>query len=170
MKLAFSDFNAIDINLGNFDCGVAELNDFIKQEAKECITKWLCAVRVLFDQESKQLLGFYSIAPASLEVRRLSVAYQQKMGVQWPIPCWIIGKLAVNQSYQHLGLGKIVLMGALESIVARSSKGEGALIIVDAKNKKVKKFYKHYDFTSLPNSGLRLILPIRHAKQMLELI
>lgn len=61
-------------------------------------------------------------------------------------------------------------MGALESIVARSSKGEGALIIVDAKNKKVKKFYKHYDFTSLPNSGLRLILPIRHAKQMLELI
>lgn len=160
MKLAFS-YSGSELSAGySFDCGEPELNAFIRDEAARFVKLGLSAVKLLIDTDSHRLAGFYAISPLSINIGRLSPAQRELYNVEFPIPAWLIGRLAVDRQYQGSHLGAALLLDAVKNIRSRAAKGAGALIIVDAKNKKIKNFYKKYGFSTLPSSGLRLAYPI----------
>jgi ribosomal protein S18 acetylase RimI-like enzyme len=68
-----------------------------------------------------------------------------------------MGRLAVDQAFQGIGLGGALLADALERAV-RSEIASYALI-VDAKNGHAAAFYRHHGFISLPDTPLVLFLP-----------
>lgn len=163
MKLAFTYLGSGISSGYSFDCGEPELNAFIKEDAAHFVELGLSAVKLLVDTESNSLVGFYAISPLSINIQKLSPAQRELYDVEFPIPAWLIGRLAVDRQYQGSHFGAALLLDAMTNIRGRAAKGAGALIIVDAKNKKIKNFYKKYGFATLPSSGLRLACPI--AKQ-----
>lgn len=87
--------------------------------------------------------------------------------IKFPVPAWKIGMLAVAQKYQRKGLatnrkryGSMLLQEAVHDIQQRAKGGAGALILVDAINKKVKNFYKKFGFTSIPNTSNQMVRPL----------
>lgn len=152
-KLAFSYLRNADSAFSQFDCGEPELNFFLQREAEHYVRTGLSAVKLLLDLDADRIVGFYAISPHSVKPGYLSDDQRQFYNVPFPIPAWLIGRLAVDLRYQRQRLGGALLHDAFSNIAGRATNGAGALIIVDAKDKQVKKFYKKYDFRTLCVSG-----------------
>jgi predicted GNAT family N-acyltransferase len=76
------------------------------------------------------------------------------------LPCWLIGRLAVDLKFQKQNFGQLLLTDALNNVQALVEKAGGYCVVVDAKDKEVKLFYEKYGFRPIIDDALRLYLPI----------
>ncbi len=162
MSLGFRYLGDDGDAISSFDCGEAELDRFLRKEASRFTKQGLSAVRLLVDLDKNRIVGFYAISPMCVEKKKLSDAQRQMYNVPFPIPAWLIGRLAVDREYQKKGYGKQLLLDAMKNIQKRAERGAGALFIVDAKNEGLTEFYKKFGFTSLPSRRLRMFCPISY--------
>jgi GNAT superfamily N-acetyltransferase len=145
-------------NKSAFDCGIRELNLFLQENASAFVKRGLCAVHVLADAST--VIGYYTLSASSIPVVDLPGKIAKKYPNRMPIPCWLLGKLAVDKKYQGKGYGKILLADALNHIQKVRKDAGGYCVIVDAQNSDVKNFYLKYGFTSFPENDLRLYIPV----------
>lgn len=161
MNLGFKYLDASFTAPELFDCGEPELNSFISESAAHFVAQGLSAIRLLIDLDNDKLVGFYAISPLCVELSSLSAKQREQYNVPFPIPSWLIGRLAVDKQYQKQNLGGALLLDAMKNIRKRAENGAGALIIVDAKNRRIKQFYKKYGFSTLAScGGLKLAAPL----------
>lgn len=158
MQPVFTHFGSIPADLQHFDCGVPELNEFLCRDAKRFVSLGLSSVKLLIDRETGSVIGFYAISPTALRINWISTEQRLRYNVSFPIPAWLIGRLAVGKTYQSMHFGAILLHDAVLNIKKRATGGAGAFIVVDAMDVHVKHFYEHYGFSSLPHPrGLKLV-------------
>lgn len=149
----------------SFDCGKAELNNYLKtqlsQDIRKNVSKAFMAVSI---KDPNEILGFYTLSANSIYFEDLPVHLKKRVP-RYPIPVALIGRLAVDKKYHKLGLGKDLLVDALKRAV-EVSKSFGVFgIIVDAKDEEARQFYEHFGFTSLEDSPRKLILPLETLQQ-----
>lgn len=164
MSAAYINYGDLPISTDSFCSGESSLDDFIKKNAETFICKGLSAVTLLIEQETRELLGFYAISPFAIDGKALRAEQCKYYDVTFPIPAWKIGLLAVDKKYQRSAnketpkrYGSMLLQEAIQEIQRRAEKGAGALILVDAIDKKVKKFYKKFGFASIPNTSNQMV-------------
>lgn len=143
----------------DFDCGVEELNRFLKQFALQNQKKHF--VRTYVGTDGDKIVGFYSLAFG--EARRESAPeFMVKGAGRYKLPAIIIGRLAVAASEQGKGIG----VGLLKDAVLRAKQAEeiGGLrvIIVHAKDDAAKAFYSKYGFIESLDDPMTLFFPIEH--------
>lgn len=145
-------------NRDNFDCGVDDLNRFIKQFASQNQKKKLTRTYVCI-RPDKSVVGYYSLAFGSVHQEGAPEFMTRGIG-KYQIPVMIIGRLAIDRSEQGKGLGVALLKDA----VIRTKKAEeiGGLraIIVHAKDNNAQAFYTKYGFIPSLNDPLTLFFPI----------
>lgn len=73
------------------------------------------------------------------------------------------GRFAVHRNFQDQGLGGALLADALER--AARSGIDAFSLVVDAKDESAAAFYQHHGFIALPDSPLKLFLPLATARQ-----
>ncbi|MDR1177048.1 MAG: GNAT family N-acetyltransferase [Treponema sp.] len=142
----------------SFDCGIPELNVFLKEQARSFIKRGLCAIHVF--AEDNAIVGYYTLSAASLSAAELPFGAGQKYPQRLPVPCWILGRLAIDKKYQGQGLGKMLLLAACDKVLEMSHDAGGYCILVDAINEHAKGFYLKYGFLEFPDTPLRLYLPL----------
>lgn len=147
-------------NRSGFSCGIQVLDSYIKERATQDIKRGICAVHVLSENET-EIIGFYTLAPHAIHISTLPIEIAKKYPSDLPLSCWLIGRLAVDVKYQKQGIGKILLMDALNKILKLSEQAGGYCIAVDAKDECVKQFYMKYGFEPITTNPLRLFLPIK---------
>jgi len=149
-----------------FDCGSLELNDYLKKTARQHIEKGLSKTFVLVDEaEPERILGFLTLAVCEVHAQSLP----PKLGKKYPqhVPAAKLARLAVAKDHQREGLGKLMMVHALQKAL-RVSDSVGIIgFFVDAKNDDARCYYEQYGFTGLPDSPLRLFLPLATLKQAL---
>ena len=78
-----------------------------------------------------------------------------------PIPVAILGRLAVDKSFQGKGLGVALLQDA----VVRTAQAGGILgircLVVHALSIEAKAFYEHHGFVASPTQPMTLILSLK---------
>lgn len=163
MEIAFAKLATQGVTVDCFDCGEDALNHFLVHEAADFGAKGLSATKLLVERETMRAVGFYSISPFCLARHFLADEQLSYYDVPFPIPAWLIGRLAVDSRYQGIGLGALLLHDAIVNIRSRAYDGAGALVIVDAKTRVVRGFYRKYGFRSLNQAGLKLARPIAEA-------
>lgn len=88
-----------------FDCGDAHLNDFLQRYARQShdlgAAKTILAID---DADGKTILGFYSLAPASLTYERTPKTIRRGLA-QHDVPGFRLGRIATRISLQGQGLG-----------------------------------------------------------------
>lgn len=121
------------------------------------------------ENDPKKILGYYAIAPLSVECEKLPSDVRKKYPPEMDkIPAFLLGKLAVSEKSKGKGFGEILLMDALAFIAEESKKIGGAFVIVDAINEKAKTFYLKYGFIAFPDNQLRLFLPVKTIPSILK--
>ncbi len=98
-------------------------------------------MRILVDtNQSKLILGYYSLSVAQVDVAALDMQLQRKLP-KYPVPCFRLGRLAVHINHHNLGYGqRLIGLAVNRCMEARQYVGAYALL-VDAKD--------NYGFTAL---------------------
>jgi GNAT superfamily N-acetyltransferase len=147
-----------------FDCGSAELNDYLKKTARQHLEKGLSQTFVLMnDSEPERILGFLTLTVCEVQAQILP----PKLVKRYPqhVPAAKLARLAVAKDRQREGLGKLMMVHALQQAI-RVSDSVGIIgFFVDAKNEDARRYYEQYGFMALPDNPLKLFLPLATLKQ-----
>lgn len=112
-----------------------------------------------------QVAGYYTLTGTSVALSAFAPEIVNKLPRYPVVPAVLLGRLAVNRSYQGQGLGGVLLADALK----RTSRAEFGVfaMVVDAKDDAAQRFYEHHGFTRIPGETRRLYLPISAALRRL---
>jgi GNAT superfamily N-acetyltransferase len=143
-----------------FTCGVAALDDYLQRFAVQQSKKGVSIVRVLIDSSAPEaVLGYYSLSATQVEADQFDERTRQQLP-RYPVPCFRMGRLAVNAAHHGQGLGKVLIGCAVERCLAAKNHVAAYALIVDAKDVQAKKFYEHYGFHACRDNPLSLYLPL----------
>jgi predicted GNAT family N-acyltransferase len=144
-----------------FDCGVEELNAYLKQYSGQHERKGIGRTYVAVDVGESRILGYYTISNGSVAFDTVPENLPHH-----PIPVALIGRLAVDNGSSGRGLGETLLIHALRSAQRVSEIVGLYAVVVDALNVQAKSFYMKYGFKELSDDQLHLYLPIKTIKQL----
>jgi GNAT superfamily N-acetyltransferase len=143
-----------------FECGVEELNRYLKNLAAQHRTKGIATTFVVVDSgQPTKILGFYSLSAATLLFDQLTDVDRKGLPT-YPIPAVRIGRLAAAVSARGQGLGELLLQNAIKRVLlSRSTLGVYA-VVVEAKDASAEAFYRKYGFRMCDVEARRLYLPL----------
>lgn len=152
-----------------FSCGIPALDQYLHHQAGQDAKRHVAATFVLVERFNKTtILGFYTLSSTTIEIGELPPALASKLPKYPLIPATLLGRLAVNTTYQGKNLGELLLVDALKRSAKLSDEIASMAVIVDAKNEELISFYQHYGFISFPKKLNKLFLPVATIKKMVE--
>lgn len=161
--LRFERFDKAHHRREPFDCGNADLNDYLKRSLNQQMRRGLTVGYVLADSGGR-MAGYFTLSNGELGIGILPE--RQGFPARLPLPTTLIGRLAVDKTFQGRGLGGDLLMHALRVAVDASRSVASAAIEVDAIDAAARAFYAHYGFVRLPDDELHLYLPMSDAQML----
>ena len=145
--------------LSNFSCGVTSLDDWLKRRARP--NQVSGASRTYVVTEGEAVVGYYCLASGALALNEAPPAMHRNMPD--PLPITVLGRLAVDQSYQGRGLGVALLKDAvLRTLQAGDILGIRGLL-VHALSVDAQAFYAHHGFVASPTQPMTLILSLKRS-------
>src|SRR5205807_1212406 len=103
--------------------------------------------------------GFYSLSPASIEYARTPKIIRRGLA-RHEVPVFRLARLAVDLKVQGQGLGGQLLLAAGRRCLLAAAEIGGIALLIDAKNKKVAKWYAGYGAVPLADAPLSLLLSL----------
>jgi GNAT superfamily N-acetyltransferase len=146
------------VDPGGFHCGQQPLDDYIRRYASQDVRRHVARVFVATpDNEPHRLAGYFTLSAGSVACSDLPPAVARKLP-RYPVPIALIGRLAVDTSFQGRGLGSILLADTCRKVAHAGTVLAVAGIVVDAKDAAAEAFYRHFGFLPLPGHPDRLVL------------
>lgn len=143
-----------------FDCGRAELNDFLRQYARQSHKLGSAKTFVAVETgNTRRVLGFYTVSPASLEYARTPAVLRKGLG-RYDVPVFRLARLAVDASLQGQGLGGQLLLAAGRRCLQVAAEVGGVALLIDAKDEEAAGWYEKFGAVRLEDEPLTLILPL----------
>lgn len=105
---------------------------------------------------SERVVGYYAIATA-MEQRAALPSAKLRRGMPDQVPLLLIGRLAVDRSFQGIGLGSSLLADALRRCHAASSIAGARGVVAHAIDDDAVRFYEKHGFVRSP-LGERVML------------
>ena len=143
-----------------FDCGQAELNDFLRDYARQSHERGAAKSFLgVDDGDGKTVYGYYSLSPASVEYARAPEIVRRSLG-RYDVGAYRLGRLAVRLDLQGQGFGGQLLLAAGRRCLRVAEEVGGTVMLIDAKNEKVAAWYASYGALPLLDAPLTLLLPL----------
>ncbi len=152
-------------DLSSFLSGVAVLDDWLQrraranEESRASRTYVVCAA-------DKRVVGYYALASGS--VVAAAATGRTRRNMPDPVPVMVLGRLAVDETYQGRGMGRGLLRDAiLRSVQAAEIAGIRA-ILVHAISEGAKRFYESCGFSVSPLDPMTLMIPMADAQRVIS--
>lgn len=143
-----------------FDCGSAELNDYLGRYARQNHESGGAKTFVAASPaEPARVLGYYSISPGAIEFARVPEKLTRKLG-RYEVPVFRLGRLAVSVLLQGRGLGGDLLLAAGVRALSVAMQVGGVALAIDAKDERAAKWYERFGALRLLDDPLELVLPL----------
>ncbi|MCC7256774.1 MAG: GNAT family N-acetyltransferase [Gammaproteobacteria bacterium] len=145
----------------SFDCGQAELNRFLKQQA--WVSQQANSARTYVLAERGVVRGYFSLAAGSVAHESASTRVR-KGQARHAIPVILLARLAVDRALQGQGVGAALLKDALLRTAAAAETIGARALLVHAKDERARGFYEHFGFEPSPSDPLHLMLVMKDLK------
>ncbi|MEC5180513.1 hypothetical protein [Arthrobacter sp. CG_A4] len=158
-------------DLGAFDCGEPGYNQWLTEHAMQALESGASMVYLLLEKrpdEDERVIGYFAICPTLVVRDDMPKPLQRK--VLRNAPAWLLAKLALDSSMrgdQVNQWGWQLLRAALETIVEASELGGGQIIVVDAGNSGLVRWYTRHGYISTGGHNLRLYMKVATARKYL---
>ncbi len=153
----------------NFDCGSAELNEYLRRYARQNHesggAKTFVAVPA---NQPAQILGYYTISPGAIEFAKVPATVTRRLG-RYEVPVFRLGRLAVDRSVQGSGLGGELLLAAGRRALSVAVQVGGVALAIDAKDERAARWYERFGALRLLDDSLKLVLPLKAIADALAL-
>lgn len=151
-----------------FDCGDAALNEFLWRFARKSHEQAASKTFLAIDASDEQtILGYYSLAPASLEYARTPEVIRRRLA-RHDVPGFRLARLAVAHHLQGQGLGGQLLLAAGRRCLRAAAEVGGVALVIDAKSERAAAWYASYGALALTDAPLTLVLPLATVQAALE--
>jgi GNAT superfamily N-acetyltransferase len=150
----------------SFDCGDAELNDFLRRYARQGHEQGGAKTFLAIRDDDGGVIGFYSLAPATLSYARTPGIVRKGLA-QHEVPGFRLARLATDRRVQGQGLGGILLMAAGRRCLRAAVEVGGVMLVIDAKNDRAARWYQSYGAIPLVDTPGCLVLPLATIRQAL---
>lgn len=146
-----------------FSCGKLSLDEWLQQYAGQSESRDTTRTFLAVETETSEVIGYYATKTYELDLDEAAAAF----GVgnrKYPLPAILLARLAVDQRHQGSGLGKLLLVDALERIAEVSRSVGFELLVVDAIDLDASTFYRRYGFVAFQDDPLHLFLTTRQLR------
>lgn len=154
-------------DLTAFRCGVAVLDRYLKQQARDDADKRVAAPFVAVNPPDTRVLGYCTLSASVLTLADLPDELAGNLPRYPQLPVTMLGRLAVDRSTKGQGLGEHLLLDALHRSLAHADQIAAMAVVVDAKDERAVSFYRHFGFLTLQAQPSRLFVPMRLLAQLL---
>ena len=151
----------------NFSCGVLGMDGYFKNYATQDIKRNLTRMYVLINQDSKAVAGYYCLSATSFD-KNSAPSNLAKRLPHYPIPAVLLGRLAVDSTYQNCGLGSNLLMDAFKKVIQVNEIIGIVALLVDAIDSDAVRFYQKAHFLQFSDDDLQLFLSVKKIQNLLN--
>ncbi len=146
-------------DLGAFDCGVASLNEWLKNRALKNERTGASRTYVVCCDE--RVIGYYCLSTGAVDHDDAPNPLRRNMPD--PIPVLVLGRLAIDRRFQNRGFGHALLRDAIVR-AAHAAEIVGAVaLLVHALSESARRFYHSCGFIDFPTQQMTLCLMLRTA-------
>lgn len=167
------DAESLSLDLPTFDCGVEAYNRWLAKSAAGAVRSGRAAVHLLVrdgdDDNHPRVLGYLAIAPTAVARDDLPGAVAR--GMPRMIPGYLLAKMALDTSLRgdpDMRWGTQLVVESLRRIVKAAKAGGGRVIVVDADNEGLLRFYRGHSFLTTGVDPLRLYMKVATARSVLD--
>lgn len=148
-------------NRAAFSCGTDDLDNYFRRQASQDTKRRIARIFVVrSESDNETVLGYYTLSALSIDLSALPSDLAKKLP-KHPIPAALIGRLAVSSESQRTGIGKLLLVDAIQRTLAVSDEIAVYAMVVDALNNEAEAFYRSFGFIKLSSDTNRLFLPLK---------
>jgi GNAT superfamily N-acetyltransferase len=151
---------------GEFCCGHASLDGFLKRYATQYARRKLGSTYVATERGELRVLGYYTLAPSHLEFAHAPANLLQGLP-KHPIPSLLLARFAVDQTERGRGLGKRLLFDAFDRCLRVAQEIAFRAIEVEAIDESASAFYAKYGFRPFPSNPLHLAIAMETVEEAL---
>ena len=142
-----------------FNCGNQGLDEFLRRQARQNADRNLGVTYVVVDRAGdSKILGYYTLVTRTIESRIVPVKGLPK----GPLGVVLLGRLAVDQSWQARGIGKLMLLRALRQTEEAARVMGIYALVLDAIDNSAREWYLglQWGFQELLDDPRHLFLPV----------
>ena len=139
-----------------FDCGVPQLNDWLKRRALQNETHR--ASRTFVVTASGRVVGYYALATGA--VAHAEATGRVRRNLPEPIPVMVLARLAVDRAYQGAGLGAALLKDALLRTLQAAEVAGIRAVLLHAVSDEAKGFYRYHGFAESPLDPMTMMVTL----------
>lgn len=148
-----------------FDCGQPSLDAWLKERALGNRDRGFTVVIVVHEQGC--VVGYYGLAPTGVETRAVPRRIRTGQPPD-PVPCLLLGQLAVDRRYQARGLGDALVGHALERGALGAELTGGRAILVNAIDENAVRFWRSWGFIPSPSDPFQLFRSLPDIRASLQ--
>lgn len=148
-----------------FSCGVESLDTYFAEQVGQDVRRRVAACFVASDTDGR-IAGYYTLAASGIALSDLPRELSKRLPRYPIVPAVRLGRLAIDTAWQGRGLGAALLADSLQRCV-RADIAAYAMI-VDAKDDRSARFYRHHGFRAFSEQPLILFLPLASISGMVR--
>ena len=142
--------------VGQFDCGAASLNDWLRKRALR--NQASGASRTFVVRDDDRVIAYYALSSSAVALD--SATGRLRRNMPDPIPVVVLGRLAVDVGFQGRGLGRGLLQDAGRRMLQAADEIGIRGMIVHAIDDDAKAFYQRLGFDVSPLHPMTLMITL----------
>lgn len=142
--------------LGNFDSGVASLDEWLRRRALQNQASGASRTFVVLDAD--QVVAYYALAASAIAPDAAPGRFRRNMPD--PIPVVVLGRLAISRSHQGQGLGRALFQDAAKRVTQAADTIGIRGLLVHAISDEAKAFYVKVGLTQSPIDPMTLMATV----------
>ncbi len=150
-----------------FSCGEAFLDRWLIAYAGQNQQRDAARTFVTTEPDGK-VAGYYTLVAAQVEHEQATSTVRQGLSRRFPIPVALIARLAVAAQLQGVGLGRSLLLDALQRVLRASDQLAVRAVAVDALDDRATAFYRYFGFERSPLAPHTLMIPLDVVRRTLR--
>jgi len=150
--------------LGKFDSGVLSLNDWLRRRAMQ--NQASGASRTFVACDDARVAGYYALAASAVAPDAATGRFRRNMPD--PVPVAVLGRLAIDKSFQGKGLGRALFRDAALRVLAAADSIGIRGMLVHAISDEAKAFYVGLGLDVSPLEPMTLMATVADLKASLR--
>lgn len=150
-----------------FECGREQLDRWLRAYANQGQRRDTARTFVVCRREETNVVGYYTLVASQVEQSDATDDVQRGTSKHFPIPVCLIARLAVDRTEQGAGLGRSLLLDALQRTDRASRSVAMRAVLVHAIDREAAAFYARFGFKQASSEPLTLMVPLEAVRRTL---
>jgi GNAT superfamily N-acetyltransferase len=149
-----------------FTCGEESLDRWLRAYAGQSQRRDAARTFVTAESDGK-VAGYYTLIAAQVEHGQATAEVRRGLPRHFPIPVALLARLAVANPHQGTGLGRSLLLDALQRVLRASNELAIRAVTVDTLDERAASFYRTFGFEPSDLAPNTLMISLQVVKQTL---